>query len=172
MIEISDAAGSVTYRNSFITDLPVNRDAVGELAAAGRARWKIENEAFNVLKTTGYNLEHNFGHGQRHLSTVLATLNLLAFACHTVCELGSNAWRRAMRELVTRQVFFRACVSSQPTRSFNRGMNCSPLWPSHGHRRWDLEGSKKTRHRSRELQLNSADRDQAQFIAGLFGVAA
>jgi hypothetical protein len=40
MIEISDAAGSVTYRNSFITDLPVNRDAVAELAAAGRARWK------------------------------------------------------------------------------------------------------------------------------------
>ena len=29
----------------------------------------IENEAFNVLKTKGYNLEHNFGHGQRNLST-------------------------------------------------------------------------------------------------------
>jgi hypothetical protein len=108
MIEISDAAGSVTYRNSFITDLPVNRDAVAELAAAGRARWKIENEAFNVLKTKGYNLEHNFGHGQQNLSTVLAILNLLAFACHTVCELGSGAWRRAMRELVTRQGFFQS----------------------------------------------------------------
>jgi hypothetical protein len=110
MIEISDAAGSVTYRNSFITDLPVNRDAVAELAAAGRARWKIENEAFNVLKTKGYNLEHNFGHGQQHLSTVLAMLNLLAFACHTVCELGSNAWRKAMRELVTRQGFPRVLI--------------------------------------------------------------
>ena len=81
MIEISDATGKVTYRNSFITDLDVSRDNVTDLAAAGRARWKIENESFNVLKTKGYNLEHNFGHGKQHLATVLAILNLLAFAC-------------------------------------------------------------------------------------------
>jgi hypothetical protein len=62
MIEISDDSGKVTYRNSFITDLEVSRENVAELAAAGRARWKIENESFNVLKTKGYNLEHNFGH--------------------------------------------------------------------------------------------------------------
>ena len=64
-----------------------------QLAACGRARWKIENEGFNVLKTNGYNLEHNFGHGKRNLSMVLAILNLLAFACHTVCELGGGKWR-------------------------------------------------------------------------------
>jgi hypothetical protein len=51
-IEISDACGKVIYRNSFITDLEAGRDNVVELAAAGRARWKIENETFNVLKTT------------------------------------------------------------------------------------------------------------------------
>lgn len=50
-IEIRDANGEVTYRNSFVTDLPVSRDNVAELAAAGRARWKIENESFNTLKT-------------------------------------------------------------------------------------------------------------------------
>jgi hypothetical protein len=61
MIEIRNAAGEVTYRNSFITDLPTDRDTVVELAACGRARWKIENESFNTLKTKGYNLEHNFG---------------------------------------------------------------------------------------------------------------
>ena len=33
MIEISDAGGKVTYRNSFITDLHVGRDNVAELAA-------------------------------------------------------------------------------------------------------------------------------------------
>jgi hypothetical protein len=49
-IEIRDAAGNVTYRNSFITDLAVNRDTVAELATCGRTRWKIENETFNVLK--------------------------------------------------------------------------------------------------------------------------
>jgi hypothetical protein len=64
------------------------------------------HETFNVLKTKGYNLEHNFGHGKQNLATVLAILNLLAFACHTVCELGDRAWRAARRELVTRQGFF------------------------------------------------------------------
>ena len=39
---------------------------------------------------------------------VLAILNLLAFACHTVCELAGGKWRAAMRELVTRQGFFQA----------------------------------------------------------------
>ena len=107
-IAIADAAGEVTYRNSFVTDLPVNADNVVEIAAAGRARWKIENGSFNVLKTKGYNLEHNFGHGKQHLATVLAILNLLAFACHTVCELADRAWRAATRELVTRQGFFQS----------------------------------------------------------------
>ena len=46
------------------------------------------------------------GHGQQNLSTVLATLNLLAFACHTVCELGGRAWRAARRTLVPRTGFF------------------------------------------------------------------
>ena len=35
----------------------------------------------------GYNLEHNFGHGKANLSAILATLNLLAFAFHTIAEL-------------------------------------------------------------------------------------
>ena len=96
-IEIVDPAGKVTYRNSFITDLPVNASNVAELAVCARARWKIENETFNTLKTKGYNLEHNFGHGKQHLAPVLAILNLLAFACHTVCELGDKAWRAARR---------------------------------------------------------------------------
>jgi hypothetical protein len=64
------------------------------------------DEAFNTLKTKGYHLEHNFGHGQQNLSTVLATLNLLAFACHTVCQLAGQAWRAAMRAAGTRQGFF------------------------------------------------------------------
>src|SRR3954452_4155191 len=68
----------------------------GVLAACGRARWKIENETFNVLKTNGYNLEHNFGHGKKTLASVLVTLNLLAFAFHTAAYLGVIAWRAAV----------------------------------------------------------------------------
>jgi hypothetical protein len=74
-IEILNSSGEVTYRNGFITDLAVGSDNVAELAACGRARWKIENGTFNVLKTKGYNLEHNFGHGKQHLASVLVTLN-------------------------------------------------------------------------------------------------
>src|SRR3954452_20602598 len=106
MIEIVNAAGTVTYRNSFITDLEVGPDTVAELAACGRARWKIENESFNVLKNNGYNLEHNFGHGEVNLSAVFVSLNLLAFAFHTVCDLAEDLWRKAMEKMGTRGGFF------------------------------------------------------------------
>jgi hypothetical protein len=106
IIEIRNATGEVTYRNSFIADLPVTRDSVVELAACGRARWKIENESFNTLKTKGYNLEHNFGHGNQHLAAVLATLNLLAFTFHTVAELLDDLWRNALHRVGARAQFF------------------------------------------------------------------
>jgi hypothetical protein len=105
-IEIVNAAGKTTYKNSFVTSLAVGKDNVAELAAAGRARWKIENEAFNVLKTKGYNLEHNFGHGKQNLSALLATMNLLAFAFHTLCDLISRAWQRARKAIGARARFF------------------------------------------------------------------
>jgi hypothetical protein len=69
---------------------------VAELAACGRARWKIENETFNVLKTCGYNLEHSFGHGKETLANILVALNLLAFAFHTAAYLAVLAWRAAV----------------------------------------------------------------------------
>jgi hypothetical protein len=95
-IEIRNAVGKRTYYNSFVTDLPVTADTVAELAACGRARWKIENETFNVLKTNGYNLEHNFGHGKQTLASIFLTLNLLAFAFHTAAHLAAMDWREAV----------------------------------------------------------------------------
>jgi hypothetical protein len=103
---IKDAAGQIAYRNSFVTDLPVDADNVADLANAGRARWKIENETFNVLKTKGYNLEHNFGHGQKNLSATLATLNLVAFAIHTAAQIADDAWRLALKAAGARTRFF------------------------------------------------------------------
>ena len=95
-IEMFDGKAKRTYHNSFVTDLPVSADTVADLAACGRARWKIENETFNVLKCGGYNLEHNFGHGKDTLASVLVVLNLLAFAYHTVAALAVLAWRTAL----------------------------------------------------------------------------
>ena len=105
-IEIVDPAGKVAYQNSFVTDLPVGRHNVAELAACARARWKIENESFNTLKTKGYNLEHNFGHGEAHLAATLAAMNLLAFAMHTVADLADRAWKAARQAVGTRKRFF------------------------------------------------------------------
>ena len=104
--EIINPKGETTYRNSFVTDLPVGADTVVELAACGRARWKIENETFNVLKTKGYNLEHSFGHGKHNLAAILLSLNLLAFAIHTVCDIGDELWRAARAKLGPRTNFF------------------------------------------------------------------
>jgi hypothetical protein len=59
-ITLTNAKGEVTYRNFFVTNLPVTETNVAELTTAGRARWQIENGTFNVVKTTDYNLEHNF----------------------------------------------------------------------------------------------------------------
>jgi hypothetical protein len=85
-----------TYHNSVVTDLPVMAGNIADLAACGRARWKIENETFNVLKCGGCNLEHNFGHGNDTLTSVLVVLNLPAFAYHTVAALAVSAWRAAV----------------------------------------------------------------------------
>ncbi|MGH9777348.1 MAG: ISNCY family transposase [Candidatus Acidiferrales bacterium] len=105
-IEILNAKGQRTYYNSFVTDLPITPDTVAELAACGRARWKIENETFNVLKTNGYNLEHNFGHGKLTLASLLVSLNLLAFALHTLAILALLAWRNAVAARGARYAFF------------------------------------------------------------------
>ena len=104
-IEIQNAKGKRTYHNSFITDLPVTSASVAELAACGRARWKIENETFNVLKTNGYNLEHNFGHGKETLASVLVTLNLLAWRQAVIARGATYRFFEHLRTVTAYVVF-------------------------------------------------------------------
>jgi hypothetical protein len=101
-----EADQSLLYRNSFATDLPLNQDNAIHVVAWGRSRWKTENENNNILKTKGYNFEHNFGHGKKHLSTVLLSLLLLAFLSHTVFSLTDKLYQRLRQELGTRKTFF------------------------------------------------------------------
>ena len=96
----------VLYRNSWMTNHPLTPQRVIEVAAAGRCRWKTENENHNVLKTKGYHLEHNFGHGKQHLATFLLTLNLLAFLFHTVLHLADERYQQIRQIRGTRQGFF------------------------------------------------------------------
>lgn len=103
---VSEATGTEIYHNAFATNHELTEHTVRPTVAAGRARWKVENEGNNVLKNRGYHLEHNFGHGQQHLSTVLVTLALLAFLWHTVLQLCDRSYQRLRAELGTRQTFF------------------------------------------------------------------
>jgi len=64
---------------TWITDFHLSAHTVYKVMRTGRGRWKIENETFNTLKNLGYNFEHNYGHGQKNLCTVLALLMMLAF---------------------------------------------------------------------------------------------
>lgn len=94
------------YRTAFVTNHRLTDDTIANIIRAGRARWKVENEHNNVLKTKGYHLEHNFGHGQQHLANFLVSLNLLAFLFHTLFDLFDVQYRHIRQELGTRQTFF------------------------------------------------------------------
>src|SRR5437870_2398471 len=83
---------------SWITDLRVTTRNVFHLMRGGRARWKIENDTFNTLKNQGYHFEHNYGHGEQHLSVVFALLMMLAFlvdqAQQLCCALFQAVWAK------------------------------------------------------------------------------
>lgn len=98
--------GEILFQNSFVTNHLITATNVVSLAQVGRTRWKIENENNNTLKTKGYHLEHNFGHGQQDLANVLATLNILAFLIHTIQEMLEPAYLRLRRALGARKTFF------------------------------------------------------------------
>ncbi len=101
----TDANGKVIYKNAFATNHDITANNVADIVRDGRARWKVENENNNTLKTKGYHLTHNFGHGKQHLSSLLATLNLLAFSFHTLLELFDSNYQ-LIREFLPRKTFF------------------------------------------------------------------
>jgi hypothetical protein len=94
-LEYWENKGESQLRFSWITDIELSQDNVERIMRGGRARWKIENETFNTLKNHGYNLEHNYGHGQQHLTTVLGFLMMLAFLVDQAQELGCRLWQAA-----------------------------------------------------------------------------
>lgn len=100
------ADGTTIYHNAFATNHAITEHNVADIVRAGRARWKIENENNNTLKTKGYHLTHNFGHGKQHLSTLLPTLNLLAFLFHTVLGISDSKYQLIRQKLPTRKTFF------------------------------------------------------------------
>ena len=97
-----DQQGNLVKEFTWITDLVLHKGNVLLLARAGRSRWKIENETFNTLKNQGYHFEHNYGHGQDQLSTLLAYLMLLAFCLDQIQQGACQTFRAIHAALKTK----------------------------------------------------------------------
>lgn len=95
-IEYWEIQPGQTQHFSWVTDFAVTTANVMPLMRGGRARWKVENETFNTLKNQGYHFEHNFGHGQHHLSVVFAVLMMLAFLVDQIQQLGDALFQAAL----------------------------------------------------------------------------
>jgi hypothetical protein len=83
----------------WVTDIPLTEKNVYHVMRGGRARHKIENETFNTLKNQGYQFEHNFGHGNQHLSTVFSHLMLITFFVDQLQQLGCKLFTKALARL-------------------------------------------------------------------------
>lgn len=94
------------FKASFATSLTITQDTVQDIVCWGRSRWKTENEGNNTLKTKGYHLEHNFGHGKHGLANVLVSLLLLAFLTHTLFALFDPKYQAIRTSFGSRRDFF------------------------------------------------------------------
>lgn len=102
-----DSKGKTTTF-SWITDIDLRQNSVVKVMRTARARWKIENETFNTLKNQGYNFEHNYGHGQHQLCTVLAYLMMLAFAVDQIRQYACEYFRTLWQGLGTKAKLWQA----------------------------------------------------------------
>lgn len=99
VLRYEETLGEKTTKWMWVTDLEITKNNAHEIMEGGRSRWKIENETFNTLKNQGYNFEHNFGHGYKHLSTTLAHLMLLAFFVDQVLLSVSKSLQSALNKV-------------------------------------------------------------------------
>jgi hypothetical protein len=94
--------GKQTYINSWVTDIKPTKKNIQELVEVGRHRWQVENQVFDVLKNHGYHLEHNFGHGEKHLAFIFIILNFLAYMLHQLISLTDRLFQAAIEKMGTK----------------------------------------------------------------------
>jgi hypothetical protein len=99
-------SGKLLYHNVWVTSLEVSKETASDIAEIGRVRWKIENETFNTLKNSAYNLEHNFGHGEQFLHQNFTCLTLLTFFIDQLQELTNDLFNAAKDLVGTRKSFW------------------------------------------------------------------
>ncbi len=91
---------------TWVTDLELTPSTIYTIMRGARARWRIENETFNTLKNQGYHFEHNFGHGENHLATIMAYLMLLAFLIDQIQGLCCQLFKEAVTKAKSRSRFW------------------------------------------------------------------
>ncbi|OAD19322.1 hypothetical protein THIOM_005051 [Candidatus Thiomargarita nelsonii] len=111
-ITTTKADGTIVYQNAFATNHSITEDNVMEIVADGRSGFQTENENHKTLKTKGYHLEHNFGHGKKHRAKMLVTLNVLAFLFHTVLSFFDHRYQQVRQVLGARKTFFDAYINT------------------------------------------------------------
>ena len=91
---------------TWATSLKVTSENVLDIARAGRTRWRVENETFNVLKNQGYHFEHNYGHGKQYLSSTLAVLMMLSFLVDQIQEHSCRVFQQARKSRRTKKTLW------------------------------------------------------------------
>ena len=122
---------------TWATDLPVTTaDEARRVALLGRGRWHIENHVFRTLKSQdGYHFGHNYGHGDRHLSTLMMLLMLVAFLFDQIAALvcqqyqAARAHARANRALWSSQRVVLRLFPVQSWEDFYGILAPTAVWP-------------------------------------------
>lgn len=89
-----------TIAGVWATNLEVNKETIGSITKAARARWKIENQCFNALKNYGYNLTHNWGHVNGEAFNFYILI-MLAFYIHQIFEMTDQLFQWCREVCVT-----------------------------------------------------------------------
>jgi hypothetical protein len=87
---------------TWVTNVKITAGNALALCRYGRARWKIENETFNTLKNQGYNFEHNYGHGKKHLCNTLAILMMIAFLVDQIQQMTGKVFIAILKIVKTK----------------------------------------------------------------------
>jgi hypothetical protein len=97
---------------SFITNIKIDLGNIEKIAQGGRTRWKVENETFNTLKNRGYNLEHNYGHGDFNLSYNFIMSMYLAFFVDQIQEISCLKFKKILEQIGSKRLLWTTLTGS------------------------------------------------------------
>jgi hypothetical protein len=103
----ADSDGNMKQHFSWVTDIEITKENAYDLMRGARARWKVENETFNTLKNQGYNLEHNYGLGKKHLSSVFKLLTMLAFLVDQALQMSCPLFKAARAKCTSKKLLWK-----------------------------------------------------------------